>query len=189
MGATRSAVMGVDALPDAGAMRPSDIAELFDHLYWMRDRILAAADAPGVPLTTDAHATIRDLRATLVHELDVEWSWRVRLASPDPTEFSADDEELDPTDFETLGQIRSRWADDELEMRRWLATLDDEALNASCRAERGAAHAFWVHLQHLYTHAIQQFSDCAVALTLAGRSPGELDFLDFVLEREHGPRS
>ena len=34
-------------------MRPSDIAELFDHLYWMRDRILAAADAPGVPLTAE----------------------------------------------------------------------------------------------------------------------------------------
>ncbi len=99
-------------------MRPTDIADLFDHLYWMRDRILAAADAPGVPLTTDAHATIRDLRATLVHELDVEWSWRVRLASPDPTEFSAEDEELAPTDFETLDEIRSRWADDEREMRR-----------------------------------------------------------------------
>jgi hypothetical protein len=72
-------------------------------------------------------------------------------------------------------------------MRAWLATLDDEALSARCRAERDAAHPFWVHLQHLYTHAIQQFSDCAVALTLAGRSPGELDFLDFVLERERDP--
>ena len=53
-------------------------------------------------------------------------------------------------------------------MRAWLATLDEAALEASCRAERDAAHPFWVHLQHLYTHAIQQFSDCAVSLTLAG---------------------
>jgi uncharacterized damage-inducible protein DinB len=169
-------------------MRPTDIAELFDHLYWMRDRILAAADAPGVPLTTDAHATIRDLRATLVHELDVEWSWRERLRSPDPTSFPPDDEELVATDFRTLADIRSRWASDEGEMRAWLVTLDDEALNAGCRAEPDAAHPFWVHLQHLYTHAIQQFSDCAVSLTLAGRSPGELDFLDFVLGRERAAR-
>ena len=169
-------------------MRPTDIALLFDHLYWMRDRILAAADAPGVPLSTDAHATIRDLRATLVHELDVEWSWRVRLAAQNPTEFSPDDEELDPTDFETLAAIQSRWAEDEAEMRSWLATLDEAALEAPCRAERDAAHPFWAHLQHLYTHAIQQFSDCAVSLTLAGRSPGELDFLDFVLERERARR-
>jgi uncharacterized damage-inducible protein DinB len=146
-------------------MRPTDIAELFDHLYWMRDRILRAADAPGVPLTTEAHATIRDLRATLVHELDVEWSWRERLAGPDPTEFLADDERA---------------------MRAWLATLDEAALERPCPAERDAKHPFWVHLQHLYTHSIQQFSDAAVALTLAGRSPGELDFLDFVLERERG---
>lgn len=169
---------------DDGPMSPSDIAQLFDHLYWMRDRILRASDAPGVPLTTDAHPTIRDLRATLVHELDVEWSWRERLSGPDPTEFPADDEELDPNDFGTLESIRGRWADDEREMRAWIATLDEETLDAPCPAERGAAHPFWVHLQHLYTHSVQQFSDCAVALTLAGRSPGELDFLDFVLERE-----
>ena len=168
----------------AARMGPSDIAALFDHLYWMRDRILRAADAPGVPLTTEAHATIRDLRATLVHELDVEWSWRERLAGPDPTQFLAYDEELDPNDFGTLEAIRTRWAEDERDMRAWLATLDEAALERPCPAERDAEHAFWVHLQHLYTHAVQQFSDCAVSLTLAGRSPGELDFLDFVRERE-----
>ena len=121
-------------------MRPTDIAELFDHLYWMRDRILAAADGPGVPLTTDAHATIRDLRATLVHELDVEGAGA--SGSPPRTRRPApDDEELDPTDFETLAEIRSRWADDEREMRAWLATLDDAALRA-VPAERDAAHPF-----------------------------------------------
>ena len=169
-------------------MRPSDIGQLFDHLYWVRDRILRAADAPGVPLTTDAHATIRDLRSTLVHELDVEWSWRERLRGPDPTEFSPDDEELAPTDFHTVAEIRARWLDDERAMRAWLGTLDEAALDRPCPAERDAAHPFWIHLQHLYTHAIQQFSDCAVALTLAGRSPGELDFLDFVLERERAAK-
>ena len=170
-------------------MGPSDIRDLFDHLYWMRDRILAAADAPGVPLTTDAHATIRDLRATLVHELDVEWSWRERLRGPDPTHFLAGDEDLDPYDFHSLAAIRERWTSDEREMRAWLATLDQEALEAPCPAEPDALHPFWAHLQHLYSHAMQQFSDCAVTLTLAGRSPGELDYLDFVLERERRARS
>ena len=165
-------------------MRSSDTAALFDHLYWVRDRILAAASHPGVPLTSDAHATIRDLRATLVHELDVEWSWRERLRSPDPTHFVAADEDLDPNDFHGVDAIRARWMADEAEMRAWLATLDDAALEAPCRAERTADHPFWTHLQHLYTHGMQQFSDCAVALTLAGRSPGELDYLDFVLDRE-----
>ena len=170
-------------------MRPTDIAELFDHLYWVRDRILAAADHDGVPLAAEAHATLRDLRATLVHELDVEWSWRERLRLPDPTHFPASDEDLDPADFGSLAAIRQRWAEDEREMRTWLGTMDEAALDAPCRAERDAQHPFWVHLQHLYTHGIQQFSDCAVSLTLAGRSPGELDFLDFVPRREHAGRA
>lgn len=90
------------------------------------------------------------------------------------------------SDFRSVAVIRERWAEDEREMRAWLTTLDQAALDAPCRAERDAAHPFWIHLQHLYTHAMQQFSDCAVTLTLAGRSPGQLDFLDFVMERERG---
>ena len=50
-------------------MLGSDIAVLLDHLYWMRDRILVAAEDPSVPFTSHEHPTVRDLRATLVHEL------------------------------------------------------------------------------------------------------------------------
>jgi uncharacterized damage-inducible protein DinB len=162
-------------------MRPSDIAALFDHLYWVRDRILATADDAAAPFVDPAAPTLRDLRTTLVHELDVEWSWRVRLASPDRTAFSLDDEELVATDFADVDAIRARWATDEADMRAWLATLDEAALEGPCRTEStGAGHPFWFHLQHVYSHAIQQFADAAVLLTAAGRSPGELDFLDFV---------
>ena len=162
-------------------MRPTDISALFDHLYWVRDRILAAADDPAAPFIDPAPPTLRDLRATLVHELDVEWSWRVRLSSDDRTAFSPDDEELVAADFADLTAIRARWTIDEAEMRAWLAALDEAALSGPCRTEAsGPGHPFWFHLQHLYSHAIQQFADCAVLLTAAGRSPGELDFLDFV---------
>jgi uncharacterized damage-inducible protein DinB len=168
-------------LLQTGLMSPIDIAALFDHLYWVRERILAAADDPAVPLVDPAAPTLRDLRATLVHELDVEWSWRVRLGGIDRTAFSADDEELVATDFPDLAAIRTRWATDEAEMRAWLATLDGAVLDGPCRTESaGDGHPFWFHLQHIYSHAIQQFTDAAVLLTAAGRSPGELDFLDFV---------
>jgi uncharacterized damage-inducible protein DinB len=162
-------------------MRPPDIAALFDHLYWVRDRTLAAADDPAAPFVDPAPPTLRDLRTILVHELDVEWSWRVRLASAARTAFAPDDDELVATDFPDVAAIRDRWATDEAEMRAWLATLDGAALEGPCRTESsGHGHPFWFHLQHLYSHAIQQFADCAVLLTAAGRSPGELDFLDFV---------
>ena len=163
-----------------------DIADarlLIDHLYWIRDRILTGAEQPGVVLIDPAPVTIRDLRATLVHELDVEWSWRVRLQRDDPTAFSPDDEELDPADFATVDAIRERWLEDEAEMRTWLAALTDADLAARCRAERDLEHPFWHHLQHLYSHGIQQLSDAATSLSTQGHSPGELDFLEFVEER------
>ncbi len=176
------------ALAQTERMQPSDIAALFDHLYWVRDRILAAADDPAAPFIDSAAATLRDLRTTLVHELDVEWSWRERLAGPDPTEFSPDEEELVATDFADVPAIRERWATDETAMRAWLATLDVAALDGPCHSESsGGRHPLWFHLQHLYSHAIQQFADAAVVLTMAGRSPGELDFLQFVEETEARP--
>jgi hypothetical protein len=33
---------------------------------------------------------------------------------------------------------------------------------------------------HLVSHGIQQFSEAAVLLTRAGRSPGEIGFLEFI---------
>ena len=164
-------------------MNRSDVVLLFDHLYWVRDRVLAAADDPSIDMATAAASTLRDLRATLVHELDVEWSWRVRLQRDDPTDFAPDDRELEPADFPTLSALSDRWTADEAEMRAWLGSLTDGALAATCLAEPGATHPFWFHLQHLYSHGLQQLSDAASILTAAGRSPGELDFLEFVEDR------
>lgn len=61
-------------------MRAGEATELFDYLYWIRDTVLAAAaklPEPGFAAADDG-ATNRDLRATLVHEVDVQWSWRER---------------------------------------------------------------------------------------------------------------
>jgi uncharacterized damage-inducible protein DinB len=164
-------------------MNRSDVELFFDHLYWMRDRVLHAADDPSIDFATTAASTLRDLRTTLVHELDVEWSWRVRLQRDDPTEFAPDDEELEPKDFPTLATLRDRWTADETEMRAWLASMSDADLATTCRAEPDATHPSWFHLQHLYTHGIQQLSDAASILSASARSPGELDFLEFVQER------
>jgi hypothetical protein len=163
---------------------PRDIATLFDHLYFVRDRVLDAADDSAIPLVDAAPATLRDLRSTLVHELDVEWSWRVRLASKDRTRFNQDDADLDPSDFPSVAAIRERWLADEADMRTWLSTLSETDLDGPCETEAGSdRHPFWFHLQHLYSHGLQQLSDAATILGSVGRSPGELDFLEFVAER------
>jgi uncharacterized damage-inducible protein DinB len=167
-------------------MRADEVTLLLDHLYIVRDRILAAAERTSSTLVDPAAPTIRDLRTTLVHELDVEWSWRERLDGPDPTTFGDAIAELTVDDLPDLGSITDRWRADEAEMRAWIARLGDDGLAGPCRAEDPSRHPLWYHVMHLYTHAIQQFSDAAVLLTRAGQSPGELDFLDFIERREAG---
>ena len=169
-------------------MQPSEIALIFDHLYWVRDRVLEAADPPGVRWPGEAPAGLRGLRATLVHELDVEWSWRQRLSSADPTTFPPEDAELVPEDFPSVASIRERWIGDELETRTWLAGMTAKSLDGPCGAEQSGSHPMWWHLQHIYVHGIQQLSDAARLLSADGHSPGELDFLDFIDARERGQR-
>ena len=167
-------------------MQSHDIALLFDHLYWVRDKILAAADDPAMDWPGEAPVGLRGLRATLVHELDVEWSWRRRLQADDRTDFPADDVELVPEDFDDVDAVRERWLEDEAEMRAWLEVLSDADLTSSCGVEkRGPGHPLWFHLLHVYSHGMQQLSDAAWTLSSQDHgSPGEIDFLEFVEARQ-----
>lgn len=166
-------------------MRADEMLTLFDHLFFARDRILDAVRSSSSGLEdVSPPTTIRSLHATLVHEVDVEWSWRERLDSPDATTFDEAAEDLTTEDLPDLDAIAERWDHEEAELRAWIARLGDAGLAAPCEAERPSRHPRWYHLIHLYSHGLQQLSDAATLLSAAGQSPGELDFLDFVESRE-----
>ena len=160
---------------------------LFDYLFWVRDRILtAASELSPAEFTSPETVTTRDLRATLVHELDVEWSWRERLR----TKTFPDEDDLNPDDYDTLEALADHWRRDEAEMRVWLDGLTDAQLAA---APPGEADGFplWYFAIHIVSHGIQQYSEAAVLLTRAGHSPAEIGFLEFAdhqRERASGPR-
>jgi uncharacterized damage-inducible protein DinB len=160
-------------------MNADDVSLLFDHLYLARDRILAAASAAPAALHDPGHPTERGLHATLVHELDVEWSWRQLLTSPDPTAFD-DSATLTTADLPDLDTLVGRWRVDEAQMRTWIHDLGDDGLAGPCRARDPIDHPMWFHLVHIYSHGINQLSDAAILLSMAGQSPGDLSFLDLV---------
>jgi uncharacterized damage-inducible protein DinB len=146
-------------------MRATDLRALFGYLYWLRDRVLAAAKGAGA----DA---FRDLRATLVHELDVESGWRARLKGAAETD-------LDPADFLTLDALVEAWRRDESEMLRWLATLSDEALAAPPPHEPDQSFPLWFYLTHVVSHGIQELEEVVVLLRPSGHAPANLGFLDY----------
>jgi uncharacterized damage-inducible protein DinB len=159
-------------------VRNEDISILFDHLYWATRRILdTAAELPVEQFVAPSSITTRTLRGTLVHELDVEWSWRLRLKG-EPRERWDETAELSPEDYPNVATLAEHWARDEREMLEWLASLDDEALAAPVHPGGDDRFPLWYFLLHLVMHGAQQRADAAVLLTALGHSPGELDFLN-----------
>ncbi len=162
-------------------MRSAEIRSLVEYMYWVNHRLLAAAEG----LTADqfiaaAHPTTRDLRATLVHELDVEWSWRLNLQARPLDEFGPE-AELQPNDYPTVAALREHWLRDEAEMRTWVSSLSDDDLDAiPPSALSHDRRPLRDYLLHIVVHACQQQADAATLLTLAGRSPGELGYLEFL---------
>jgi uncharacterized damage-inducible protein DinB len=163
---------------DDGRMQKTDVEHLVDYVYWVNYRLLDAAErlAPE-QLTAPRAVTTRDLRATLVHELDVEWSWRLNLEG----RLSEDEEELKPEDYPDVAAIRDHWRRDEADMRAWLADMTDDDINAPVRSElSNDARPLWQYILHIVFHAAQQQADAATLLTLAGHSPGDIGYLEMV---------
>lgn len=161
-------------------MRSADIAVLVDYLYWMRDRVIAAATALG-PETFVASGSVngRDLRQTLVHELDVEWSWRQRLRG-EPAEAWGPEAELQVDDYPTVEALAAHWRRDGAEMRAWIGGLSDADLEADWTAGRLEGFPLWYYLVHILSHGVQQLTGAAAILSDAGHSPGDLDFLNAI---------
>ncbi len=159
-------------------MRRKDLETLFGFSYWMKDRVLeCAAKLTTAEFQAPSGVTTRDLRATLVHTLDVESSWRARLrGEPEPKELAV-------TDYPRASGLIDHWRRDEQEMRAWLATLDDETLERIHDLEPGSApkerFPLWYYVLHIHAHTQQQLSDAAVLLTRMRQSPGNIDFLDY----------
>jgi uncharacterized damage-inducible protein DinB len=164
-------------------MTTAEAIELFDYLYWARDRVLdAAAGLSESEFVAPETVTNRDLRATLVHELDVQWSWRERLRGV-PSEVWGELVELKADDYPTVESVAEHWHRDETEMRAWLGALADADLAAPPPNERPRFPLSY-YVLHLVSHGIQQFSEAAVLLTRAGHSPGDIGFLEFVELRD-----
>ena len=155
------------------------VADQLDYLLWARDRILsAAAHVPSADFLSPETVTTRSLRATIAHQVECEWAWRIRLS-----EGAFPDGDVLPGDFETLEPLAERWRTEGQALRDWLEQLSDDELGSS---PPGAGNTLerWRYLLYVVNHGTQQISEAAVLLTRAGQSPGELGYLEFCSSRD-----
>lgn len=161
-------------------MQQNDVGEHFAYLYWIRDRALAQA----AELTTEAFVdrtpvAFRDLRTTLVHELDVERSWRLRLQGA-PSDVW--DITLQVGDYPDVAALADEWQRDEADTLAWLSGLTEGDLAAPVTANGLEGFPLSTYLVHVVMHGVQSLSAAAILLHLRGQSMGDVDYLDYVDE-------
>jgi uncharacterized damage-inducible protein DinB len=165
-------------------MDRASVVHLFDYMYWVNLRLLdEAARLASEQFTAPSASTTRDLRATLVHELDVEWSWRLSLQGSTYAQLEAEGE-LRAEDYPNVQVLRDHWQHDEAAMRGWLDGLTEEQVAAELTPSlSNRPLPLWQFLLHIVVHATQQQSDAATLLSALGHSPGDLGYLEWLADR------
>jgi uncharacterized damage-inducible protein DinB len=163
----------------------ADILMLFDYNYWANNRVLAQAAAlppseceapvPGLNGNT--------LKKTLVHVLAAEQIWRLRcLDGISPAGALA------PDMFPSFDALKQRWDQEEQLMRQGLARLPQEKLGETFayQTTKGttARNVRWQALVHMVNHGTQHRAEAGVVLSSLGRSPGDLDLILFLRDRD-----
>ena len=154
-------------------MTIDDVRDLFAYDRWATERLLAALD--GIDDATWSRAQVideRGLGGILVHMLGAYRCWRHGLMEDDESPRP----EREP--LPSPAELRSRWELEWPAMDAFLASRDAAWLR---RDDEGVV--FERMLQHLANHGTQHRAEAAVLLTQAGRSPGDLDMINWLEDR------
>ena len=157
-------------------MHPDDIRFLYAYDRWATQRVLAVLDNLHPEFWSRANVVgERGLGGILVHHLGAAQRWRIGLQSRGEDEGPSPEEE--PLPLPDVAELRRRWEAEWAATDAWLPTLTDDFL----------AYVFdgvpvWQMLAHVVNHGTQHRSEAAVLLTAEGRSPGELDMINYTEE-------
>lgn len=164
-------------------MRVDDIRLQFAHHGWALDRLLTAMNGlSGAELVEPAGAGHAPIRDTFVHTARTFGSWRFRARGmPAPPR-------VPESEYATVAALRAMWETERDAYSGYLNGLSDadldERVSWSSRSMRTVSMGTrWHLLIHPLTHAAQHRAEIAQALTLLGRSPGDLDLIVYLHER------
>ncbi len=155
-------------------MQSEQIRFLFAYDRWATRRVLDALDGldPAVWARTNV-IDERGLGGILVHQLGASQRWRIALESQGEGEQPEPEREPLPT----VDELRDRWEAEWVAVDAWLPTLTEGFI---AHVHEGVA--IWQMLVHVVNHGTQHRSEAAALLTAEGRSPGELDLINYAEE-------
>ncbi len=163
-------------------MLAASIRSLYAYGAWANARLLvAAADLSPTQWVASDGGGYGSIRDTLVHVAASEWLFLERWRGRSPAAL------WEPAAFPDIATLGSRWSAVEAETLAFVAGLGEHDLGrvvayVNLQGETWA-YPLWQQLLHQANHATQHRSEVAAQLTRFGRSPGWLDFLVFLDER------
>ena len=152
-------------------MQADEIRFLFAYDRWATRRVLAALETLDPAVWSRAHDVgDRGLGDILVHHLGASQRWRIGLETQGADE--GPEPELDP--LPTIDELRERWRAEWVAVDAWVSTWTDGLVEY---VHDGVP--IWQMLVHVVNHGTQHRAEAAALLTAEGRSPGELDLINY----------
>ena len=165
-------------------MEKSEILTLYDYNYWANRLVLeATVEVSSEKFEAPAFTSHGSLRGTLAHILGTEIVWRLRCQQGYSPRAVPTGE-----DFPTLETLIQRWSEEEKAMRAYLDSLRENDLSSLVRYTNTKGVAFentlWKILIHVVNHGTQFRAEAGVLLNEYGHSPGDLDLIHYVRQKE-----
>ncbi|HEV8574445.1 MAG TPA: DinB family protein [Dehalococcoidia bacterium] len=160
------------------------IRRLYEYHEWADDRLLdAAARVPEQELTRDADIPFGNVRDNLLHILGSQVSWLIRWTGESPQLAK-----IEPGVVAAALSESFAWAHERL--RSYVGALTEEQVDAPIRFteyDGGQSHdlerPMWEMLLSVGSHGMGHRGEVAAVLTVAGASPGEIDYSEFAWRR------
>ena len=164
-------------------MNKQDILTLYKYNQWTTAKILSCtANVTQEQFIAPASFPHGGLRGTLVHALFAEWLWRNRWEGISPTT------RFKPEDFPDPEALRARWMYEEEKLMAFVEGLTNESLNCKFKYHdtKGQPHerVLWQAMAHVVNHGTQHKTEAAAMLTELGQSPGDIDLIYYLIEKE-----
>ncbi len=166
---------------------------LLDYNTWANIRVFdrAVAVPESEYFATAPGLSFANLHATLVHIVVAELVWLARWHGGMPAEALKDAREADllaETEIRTFDAVETLWRQELAKQASYAASLTDESAAGSLEYQTQFGEPNVQPLEqlisHLVNHGTQFRAEAAVRLTQLGLSPGDLDLIIYLRERD-----